>query len=60
MIGIEEEINMDFTGTGYQMPEEELLRTRSASGSCNTINCANCGASNYVSFKFCWQCGKEI
>ena len=53
---------MDFTDigdTGYQISEEELIRINT-SDNCNTIHCPNCGASNYVSFKFCWQCGKEI
>ena len=48
--------------TYYQIPEEENIRisTSSTSDNCNTIHCPNCGASNYVGFKLCWQCGKEI
>jgi len=46
----------------FTMPTEEFLDTTSTSTSnnSNTIHCQNCGASNYVGFKLCWQCGKEI
>jgi len=44
----------------FTIPTEEFLETTSTAGFCNAISCPNCGASNYDSFKCCWQCGKEI
>ena len=57
---------MEYIGTGYVMPEEELIQINT-SGTYNsfmTINCPNCGATNTIILDqvlhFCWQCGKEI
>jgi len=49
----------DITDTAYQIPEDEMMGI-STSNSSNIIFCPFCGESNYISFKFCWQCGKEI
>ena len=50
-----------FMGTiNFTTPTEEFLEATSTSDFCKIIFCPYCGASSYISFKFCWQCGKEI
>ena len=55
---------MDSTTTGYKMPEDEFIQTRTAVNN-EVITCPFCGADIYIFLDyqgqvFCWQCGKEI